>query len=135
LGGVMFAPVFVSHHQFQVLAGGETGDYLGLYTVGDDLLQVTGRSQVTVLTGPHTGEVAVSAEVMPAAPSGDVDGWDAGAEASVWCPTGRVAICGLTGDCPDALAGLRVDRPGLLRVRVYARNRRPDGQPPDPHAP
>ena len=38
----MDTPVFVSHHQFQVVAGAESGDYLELYRVGDDLLQVTG---------------------------------------------------------------------------------------------
>jgi hypothetical protein len=118
-----------------VLAGGEAGDYLGLYTVGDDLLQVTGRAQLTVLTGPHTGQVEVAADMVSSAPREDVDGWDAMAEATVWCPTGRVAICGLMGDCPDALADLTAGRPGLLRVRVYARNRRPDGQLPDPHTP
>jgi hypothetical protein len=130
LPDVTFTSVFVSHHQFQVLAGGESGDYLGLYTVGDDLLQVTGRAQLTVLTGPHTGRVEVAAEVLPVAPPEDLDGWDAAAEATVWCPTGRVAVCGLMGDCPDALAGLAVGGPGLLRVRVYARSRRTDEEPP-----
>jgi hypothetical protein len=128
-------PVFVSHHQFQVLAGDETGDYLGLYTVGDDLLQVTGGSQLTVLTGPHTGEVEVSAAVLSSAPPDDALGWDAAAEATVCCPAGRVAICGLMGDCPAPLAELTTGRPGLLRVRVSARNRRPDGHPPTPHTP
>jgi hypothetical protein len=30
-----FTPVFVSHHQFQIGAGGGPGDGLDLYTVGD----------------------------------------------------------------------------------------------------
>lgn len=130
-----FTPVFVSHHQFQVLAGGETDDYLGLYTVGDDLLQVTGRAQLTVLTGPHTGEVAVGVAVRPGAPRDDIGSWDAAAEATLWCPAGQVAICGLMGDCPDALADVATGHAGLLRVRVSARHRRPDGHPPDPPAP
>lgn len=31
----------------------------------------------------------------------------------MWYPTGRVAICGLMDDCPEALANLAVGRPGL----------------------
>ena len=131
----MFTPVLVSHHQYQIGSGGESGDYLGLFVVGDGLLQVTGRGHLTVLTGLHTGQVEVAADVVSLAPPEEVDGWDAAAEATVWCPRGRVAICGLLGDCPDALADLTVGRPGLLRVRVYARARRPDGQSPDPHVP
>lgn len=63
-----FTPVSVSHHQFQVLAGTEPDDYLGLYLVGDDLLQVTGQSQLSVLTGPYSGPVGVRVEVHAAAP-------------------------------------------------------------------
>jgi hypothetical protein len=102
-------------------ADGETGDYLDLYTVGDDLLQVTGRAKATVLTGPHTGQVEVSAGVLSSAPGDDVDGWEAAAETTMWCPTARLAICGLMGGCPDTLSDLAVGRPGLLRMRVSSR--------------
>jgi hypothetical protein len=128
-----YTPVFVSHHQFQILTGGESGDYLDLYTVGDQLLQVTGRQQLTVLTGPHTGEVQVGVLVRQSPPGDDIDGWDAVAEATLWCPQGRIWICGLMSDSPPALANLAAGRTGLLRVRVLARGRQPDGH--DPQAP
>jgi hypothetical protein len=130
-----FTRVFVSHHQFQVGAGRETGDHLGLYTVGDDLLQVTGRAELTVMTGPHTGHVEVRARALGSAPDDDLDGWHAASESTLWSPGGQASICGLMGDCPDELVTTVSDRPGLLRVRVLARNRRPEEQPPDPLAP
>jgi hypothetical protein len=125
-----YTPVFVSHHQFQILTGGESGDYLDLFTAGDHLLQVTGRQQITVLTGPHTGDVPVGVLVRQTPPGDDIDGWDAAAEATLWCPQGRVSICGLMSHCPPALANLAAGRAGLLRVRVLARGRRLEGHDP-----
>lgn len=117
-----FTPVFVSYHQLQVMAGPPDGG-LDLYTIGDDLLQVTGSSVLTVLTGPHTGEVEVAAAVLATAPAEELDGWDAMAEATMWCPAGRVGVAGLMGDFADGLADLAVGPPGLVRLRVYARDR------------
>lgn len=129
-----FMPVFVSHHQFQIGDGTERGDHLNLYTVGDDLLQVTGRSQLTVLTGPHTADVGVRLAVLASPPPAD-QGWDAAAEATVWLPDGRISVCGLMGDCPAPLRRVEVGRPGLFRVRVQSRDRTPDGAPAVPDAP
>ena len=39
------------------------------------------------------------------------------------------------GECPDNFRELGPGRPGLFRVRVYARNRRPEEDPADPAAP
>jgi hypothetical protein len=130
----MDTAVFVSHHQFQVVAGAESGDYLGLYRVGDDLLQVTGRTQLTVLTGPHTGEVGVRVVIRPEPPDEGIAGWDVGAEATVWCPQGRLAVGGLMSDFPKALRDIPVDRAGLVRVRVQSRHRQPETSPPRPAA-
>lgn len=130
-----FTPVFVSYHQFQVGDGAERGDDLGLYTVGDDLLQVTGRSRLTVLTGPHTAHVGVRLAVLGSPPIEDDHGWEAVAEATVWLPDGRVSVCGLMGDCPAPFRRVAAGRPGLYRVRVRARDRRPEGSPAAPDAP
>jgi hypothetical protein len=81
--------------------------------MGDDLLQVTGRGQLTVLTGPHTGPVEVRSRVLPSAPDGDLDGWHGAAE------------------CITTVS----DRQSLIRVRVLVRNRRLEDQPSDPLAP
>jgi hypothetical protein len=130
-----FTPVVVSYHQFQVGAAADPYDNLDLYTMGDDLLQVTGRGQLTVLTGPHTGPVEVRCRVLPSAPDGDLDGWHGAAECTTWCPDGRVVIGGLMGDAPDQLRTTVSERPSLLRARVLVRNRRPEDQAPDPLAP
>ncbi|PWU48015.1 hypothetical protein DLJ47_29090 [Micromonospora sp. S4605] len=131
-----FTPVFVSYHQFQVGGGAERGDDLGLYTVGDDLLQVTGRSQLTVLTGPHTGHVGVRLTLLGSAPpEDDHHGWQAGAEATVWLPDGRVSVCGLMGDCPPPLRQVEVGGPGLFRVRVESRDRTRKGTLAVPEGP
>jgi hypothetical protein len=121
------AEVFVSHHQLQVLGGWEQGDHLGLFVAGGNLLQVTGGSQLTVFTGPHTGRVRVELLSRAAPPDDDIGDWEAASEATMWCPEGRMWVCGLMGDCPEELGG-RVDA-GLVRVRVAARHRRPEGTP------
>ncbi|MDO3705021.1 hypothetical protein Q3W71_25470 [Micromonospora sp. C28SCA-DRY-2] len=130
-----FTPVFVSYHQFQVGGGAERGDDLGLYTVGDDLLQLTGRSQLTVLTGPHTAHVGVRLAVLGSPPPDDDHDWEAAAEATIWLPDGRVSVCGLMGDCPDPFRQVAAGPPGLFRVRVQARDRRPEDSSPAPGAP
>jgi hypothetical protein len=125
-----FEQVFVQYHQFQVITGGDVGD-LRLYTVGDGLVQLVGQSTLTVLTGPHTGSVGVRVATMGQPPGDLGTGWEVASEATLWCPDGRLAVCGLMGDCPDALRNAAA--PGLLRVQVRARYRRseeaasPDG--------
>jgi len=117
-----FEQVFVSHHQMLVLAGDDFGE-LHLYTVGDDLVHLVGESALTVMTGPHTGQVAVRAEILPGPPDAPVRGWDAVSEATLWCPDGRLTVGGLMGDFPDVLRDLAIGGPGLVRVQVRARNR------------
>ncbi|MFC6019472.1 hypothetical protein ACFP2T_25095 [Plantactinospora solaniradicis] len=124
--------VFVSYHQLQVATGHENSD-LPLYTVGDDLVQLTGESVLTVMTGPHTGWVGVRLVILARPPAADSDdGWEAVSDATLWCATGRISVCGLMGDCPDAFrdVAVTVTGPGLVRVRVRARNRRPEDTGP-----
>ncbi|MDG4821820.1 hypothetical protein O7635_08130 [Asanoa sp. WMMD1127] len=130
------ARVFVSHHQLQVAAGWEARiGNLALYTVGDRLVHRTGRNELTVLTGPHTGEVEVAVQVLTEPPGPDADEWDAVSEATLWCPDGRITVRGLMGDCPDEFADIPVGRPGLLRVRARARDRHYEDVPAPPGRP
>lgn len=128
--------VLVSYHQFQVVAGVDgRGGHLDLYVVGDGLVHLTGRSELTVMAGPHTDWVDVGVEVLadPAGP--DPDEWDAVSEATLWCPDGRITVRGLMGECPDQFRDIRVGRAGLIRVRVRARDRRPEHAPAVPDRP
>jgi hypothetical protein len=129
--------VFVSYHQCVIGAGDGSGSEFGLYTVGDGLLHLTGRSELTVMTGPHTGWVEVGVEVLTSPPGMDPDEWDAVSQATIWCPDGRIAVCGLMGECPGRFRDIPVGRAGLLRVRVRARDRRPEfgAVEPDPDRP
>ena len=137
MGGV--ERVFVSHHQFLVTAGFDEGrdSRLDLYTVGDGLVHLTGRSELTAMTGPHTGWVEVGLEVLAHPPGPDPDEWEAVSEATLWCPRGRIAVSGLMGHSPDQFRDVPVSRPGLLRVRIRTRGRRPEHGPamPEPESP
>ncbi|GIJ68372.1 hypothetical protein [Virgisporangium ochraceum] len=116
--------LYVSHHQFLVHAGTVHGD-LPLHSVGDRLVQVTGASTLTVLTGPHSARLPVRVTVGRPGPD---DGFDAASEATLFCERGSLSVGGLMGDFPEALVGLAVGA-GLVRVRVHARDRRRDGVP------
>ena len=101
-----FSRVFVSYHQFQVVAGAEADDPLDIYTVGDNLLHVTGRSRLTVLTGLHTGWAEVCMATLPAPPDASIDGWDA---------AGLKAIASaIIASGPEALALAGSDTPTLV---------------------
>lgn len=119
-----FTPVHVCYCQFQVLGSADGDGSLGLHGVGDDLLQVTGGSQLTGMTRLHTGQVEVGVAVLPAPPADLADGWDAATETTLWCPDGRITVCGLMDDFPDALRDIMVGGAALYRVRVHARERR-----------
>ena len=120
-----FEELFVSYHQL-VVGGDWNGAGLGLYTVGGRLLHVTGPSEVTVMTGPHTGTVHVRALGLRADPGTDRSGWDAVEQATVWAPEGRISVCGLMSEPLESDPDLAVAGPGLYRLEVRARHRRPD---------
>lgn len=131
--------VFVSYHQLVVSAGGD-GDGLGVYTVGGPLLHIGGPGEVTVITGPHTGMVRVRAVGLPTAPVSpgiDRTGWEAVEQATVWAPDGRIGVHGLMGSPPASDPNLAAAGPGLYRLEVRARHRRPEhvetieGNPPE----
>ena len=102
------------------------GDHLPLFAAGDRLLQVTGASQLTVLTEPHTGSVPVAVTVTDGPPDDDTGDADAAAEATVWCPHGWLAITGLMLDGPATTLGDLAVPAGLVRIRVTARDRAGD---------
>jgi hypothetical protein len=125
---VGFEELFVSYHQMQV-TGEWTGAGFGLYTTGGRLLHITGPGEVTVMTGPHTGTVWVRTVALPAAPSSqDHSSWDAVEQATLWAPEGRITLCGLMGSPPASDPDLAAAGPGLYRLEVRARHRRPDGE-------
>ncbi len=74
-------------------------------------------------------------QVLAHPPGPEPDEWDAVSEATLWCPDGRITVCGLMGSCPDPFRDIPVGRPGLLRVRVRARDRRGEHLPPTPEPP
>jgi hypothetical protein len=122
-----FEHIHVSHHQFQVQAGAGPGGLM-LYSVGDQLVQLTGAQTLTVLTGPHTAPVRVRVTIGRPGPP---DGWDAASEATLFCDRGQISVGGLMGHFPEVFRGLAVQA-GLVRVRVHARNRRPEEDPEHP---
>ncbi|MGS2616924.1 hypothetical protein ACVCAH_20735 [Micromonospora sp. LZ34] len=119
-----FEQIYVSHHQFVVSS--DPGDYLGLYTVGDGLVHVTGAGALTVMTGPHSAPVRVRVAVLTEAAAPD-DGWDAVSEATLWHSGEHFSVHGLMGDAPNAFRSIAAPGPGLLRVQVRARDRQPEG--------
>jgi hypothetical protein len=127
-----YVEVHVSHHQFEVFTGGDPG-YLGLYTVGDDLLHLTGESSATAMVGPHTGPVDVRVRPGSAAPPPE-PGWIVASEATLWCPDAAVTVCGLMADCPEELREIAVAGPGLVRIQVRGRGLWPQ-EYPEPELP
>jgi hypothetical protein len=127
--------VYVSHHQMLISTGEDQGD-LDIDVVGDDLLHLTGESALTVFTGVHSAEVEVRVRVGGDAPVDGLAGWQVAGEATLWCPGGRMMVCGLFGDCPEVLSDIAVPGPGLVRVQVRGRNLSSvddpgEGEPPE----
>ncbi len=61
-------------------------------------------------------DVSVSVELLPNAPSADLDKWDVVNECSIEVPTGRIVIAGCTDFFPDAA---RIPlQPGTYRARI-----------------
>ncbi|MFC7531888.1 hypothetical protein [Actinoplanes sp. GCM10030250] len=134
-----FVRMFVSYCQYEVLTATGSDRRLDIYTVGDELLHVGGRSVCTAFTGLHTGHIELRVVVSDEAPPGpDREDWDAVSETTIWCPDGRFTVLGLMGNPIDQLRHVAVPRPGLIRVRVHARDRihesvRTDDDPPEQH--
>ena len=132
-----WARLSVSYCQYEVsTVPGPPG--MDIYTVGDDLLHLSGPYQVVGFCGIHTGAIEARVRVLPGPPGeAEIDDWDAISEATLWCPSGRMSVVGLMGGIADALTDVVVPR-GLIRVRVHARDRlhetvRTDDDPPEQH--
>jgi hypothetical protein len=131
-----WARLFVSYCQYEVSAvPGASG--LDIYTLGDDLLHVSGPSRFTGFCGIHTGWIEARIRVLPGPPAEPNAGWEAISETTLWCPGGRLSVIGLMGGTAEALTDVAVPR-GLIRARVHARDRlhetvRTDDDPPERH--
>lgn len=81
------------------------------------------RGTAVILTGIHTGHVAVSVEVRDSPPQEvDLQGWDEVAEVALEAVSGRVRVRAMMVDSPD-LPVFTQAGPGHYRVRVHARGR------------
>lgn len=84
----------------------------------------TNASGAVVLTGIHTGNVNVTAELLDNAPgSVDLDEWDEVVEVSVESEDGELIAHGIMDDPPEGLPELAHAGPGTYRLRVHARGR------------
>jgi hypothetical protein len=79
-----------------------------------------------VFTGPHTGNVRVRAAALPGSPGDAAPGWDAVEEVTLWAPDGLIRVLALMGDVLPSAPELATAGPGLYRVQVRARGRRPE---------
>ncbi|MEV6303239.1 hypothetical protein AB0M02_27770 [Actinoplanes sp. NPDC051861] len=127
--------MFVSYCQYEVFTTRFIGSRLDIYTVGDDLVHPGGPSVCTAFTGVHTGDIEIDVVVHDGPPPDpDRDEWDAASETTLWSPDGRLFVMGLMGERSHDVTS----RPGLVRVRVLARDRihesvRTDDDPPEQH--
>lgn len=131
-----WARLFVSYCQYEVFAvPGVAG--MEIYTVGDNLLHISGPGQCVGFCGIHTGWIEARVRVLAGPPASIDDDWDAISEATLWCPSGRLSVVGLMGGTAEAITDVTVPR-GLIRVRVHARDRlhetvRTDDDLPEQH--
>lgn len=114
------ARVRVDFSQYQV-AGGP-----GI-VVGDDivpgLLRDLGPQTVAILTGLHSGTIAVTAEGLTAPPDRVAPAWDVVAETDLDCPDGTISVLDWGGPDHPELGELALGGPGRYRLRVHARDR------------
>ena len=109
--------LFADYYQFYLQDERAPGDLGDAWTDAavDQLLAVK-PGVIGVGTVRNTG-VPVEVEVLHAAPSDDLTGWDRVNECSLEVPSGRIVVAGSTDYFPDA-ARIEV-APGSYRARVY----------------
>ena len=75
-----------------------------------------------VITGTDMGKVAVHVSPLDFEPELSLQGWDEGADVSVYAPHGRLYVDAVAYDYPG-LPRLTKHGPGWYRIRCLARNR------------
>ncbi|MEU1789107.1 hypothetical protein ABZ553_25215 [Streptomyces sparsogenes] len=85
-----------------------------------------------VLTGIHTGRVAVRTQALDHAPPLEASSWEEIVEASVYSPNGAMFVD--PGYVTEELPYLTAEGPGWYRLRVHAsgRSHNPDGTDDEP---
>jgi hypothetical protein len=132
-----FVRQFVDYCQYQVRSAPYWRTGMEIYVIGDDLLHVSSPTECTGFAATHTGWIEMRVVTRDDPPSEIADEWDAISETTLWCPRGRLSVHSLMGSTTEELVDLPV-RPGLIRVRVHARNLihesvRTDEDPPEQH--
>ena len=111
----------VHYHQFDIGdEGGSAGpdlarEHNGLMRVADGV--------ITVVTGIHTGEVAVTVALSHSEPSPDPGDWQEIVEISAHSASGGLMVRGIMADLDEDLPVLSFNGPGDYRLRVHARGR------------
>ncbi|MER7577827.1 hypothetical protein [Streptomyces sp. NPDC126514] len=113
----------VQYHQFEISdEEGPTGPDLGR---GHNGLLLVADGAITVLTGIHTGDVAVTVALNHNEPSPDTGGWQEIVEVSAHSASGELTVRGMMDDLDEELPVLSHQGPGDYRLRVHARGRDP----------
>lgn len=116
------APVYITYHLFYLVdAQDET------VALPNDLQESNGlicplATGAVVITGTDMGKVTVGVDVLAAEPEPSMEGWDEGAEVSVYAPQGKLNA-GSMESGPPGLPELSAHGPGWYRIRCLARNR------------
>jgi hypothetical protein len=132
-----FVRQFVDYCQYQVRSAPYWRTGMGIYLVGDNLLHVSSPTECTGFAATHTGWIEMRVVTCDGPPNEFAGKWDAISETTLWCPRGVLSVHSMMGSTTDELAELPVS-PGLIRVRVHARNLiyesiRTDEDPPEQH--
>lgn len=114
--------VHVSYHSFLLSDVGVFGPSLPLADANG--LVVAEPGIAVIITGIHTGNVGVRAEIHSEAPPLDLEPWEEVVEVSLEATTeGRVIVTGLGADGPETLPALSPQGRGHYRIRVHANGR------------
>jgi hypothetical protein len=112
--------VFVSYHQLWIA---EPGSETSFDEAGSNGIVAIVPGAAAVITGIHTGNVTVSAEVYEERPTADLAEWEIAAEFTLWSHDGELAVNAFMADAPDSLPALAAFGPGGYRIRVHGAGR------------
>ncbi|MEU6351041.1 hypothetical protein ABZ896_17160 [Streptomyces sp. NPDC047072] len=111
----------VQYHQFDISnEDGPTGP--GLEREHNGLVRVA-NGVIIVMTGIHTGDVAVTVTLHETEPAPDDGDWQEIVEVSAHSASGDLMVRGMMDDLDAELPVLSFNGPGDYRLRLHARGR------------